>query len=84
MQRPEYPDRPYQVPNPEEGDLRDQEDPIANRGDRRPHRALCAEMGIRSVAVLPEADRHALHVKRADEAHSIGADPGWLLNRAPW
>lgn len=41
-------------------------------------------MGIRSVAVYSEADRHALHVKRADEAHSIGADPlaGYLNPRA--
>src|SRR3546814_5120333 len=43
----------------------------------------CAEMGIRSVAVYSDADRHALHVKRADEAHSIGADPlaGYLNPR---
>lgn len=32
-------------------------------------------MGIRSVAIYADADRHALHVKKADEAHSIGADP---------
>ena len=45
---------------------------IANRGEIavRIVRA-CAEMGIRSVAVYAEADRHALHVKRADEAHCI-------------
>ncbi|WP_121190088.1 biotin carboxylase N-terminal domain-containing protein, partial [Pseudomonas aeruginosa] len=58
---------------------------IANRGEIavRIVRA-CAEMGIRSVAVYSEADRHALHVKRADEAHSIGADPlaGYLNPRA--
>ena len=31
----------------------------------------------------PEADRHALHVKRADEAHSVGDDPlaGYLNPR---
>ena len=57
---------------------------IANRGEIavRIVRA-CAEMGIRSVAVYSDADRHALHVKRADEAHSIGADPlaGYLNPR---
>lgn len=49
---------------------------IANRGEIavRIIRA-CAEMGIRSVAVFSEADRHALHVKRADEAYNIGEDP---------
>ena len=57
---------------------------IANRGEIavRIVRA-CAEMGIRSVAVYSEADRHALHVKRADEAHSIGDEPlaGYLNPR---
>jgi pyruvate carboxylase subunit A len=49
---------------------------IANRGEIavRIERA-CAEMGIRSVAIYSDADPHALHVKRADEAHSIGRDP---------
>ena len=49
---------------------------IANRGEIavRVIRA-CAEMGIRSVAIFTEADRYALHVKRADEAHFIGDDP---------
>ena len=49
---------------------------IANRGEIavRIVRA-CAEMGIRSVAVYSDADRHALHVKRADESYSLGQDP---------
>ena len=49
---------------------------IANRGEIavRIVRA-CAEMGIRSVAIFTEPDRHALHVKRADEAYSMGEDP---------
>ncbi|QJQ94107.1 MULTISPECIES: biotin carboxylase N-terminal domain-containing protein [Halomonadaceae] len=49
---------------------------IANRGEIavRIERA-CAEMGIRSVAIYTEADRFALHVKRADEAYFVGDDP---------
>ncbi|SDU35406.1 biotin carboxylase /acetyl-CoA carboxylase carboxyltransferase subunit alpha [Pseudomonas pohangensis] len=57
---------------------------IANRGEIavRIVRA-CAEMGVRSVAVYAEADRHALHVKRADEAHCVSAEPleGYLNPR---
>lgn len=46
---------------------------IANRGEIavRIVRA-CAEMGIKSVAIYTDADRHALHVKKADEAYNIG------------
>jgi pyruvate carboxylase subunit A len=32
-------------------------------------------MGIKSVAIYADADRHALHVKKADEAYNLGADP---------
>jgi pyruvate carboxylase subunit A len=48
---------------------------IANRGEIavRIIRA-CAEMGITSVAVYTDADRHSLHVKKADQAYSIGPD----------
>lgn len=48
---------------------------IANRGEIavRIVRA-CREMGIRSVAIFTDADRHALHVKKADEAYNIGPD----------
>ncbi|MGR6874043.1 acetyl-CoA carboxylase biotin carboxylase subunit [Pseudomonas sp. HK3] len=49
---------------------------IANRGEiaLRIVRA-CAEMDVRSVAIYTEPDRYGLHVKRADEAYSLGEDP---------
>ena len=49
---------------------------IANRGEiaMRIVRA-CAEMGIRSVAIYADADRNALHVKKADEACRLGEEP---------
>jgi len=49
---------------------------IANRGEIAVRIIrTCAEMGILAVAVYADADRHALHVKKADEAHSLGEDP---------
>jgi pyruvate carboxylase subunit A len=46
---------------------------IANRGEIavRIIRA-CVEAGITSVAIYTDADRDALHVKKADEAYNIG------------
>lgn len=55
---------------------------VANRGEIavRIVRA-CAEMDIKSVAIYSDADRHALHVKKADEAYNLGPDPiGGYLN----
>ena len=55
---------------------------VANRGEIavRIVRA-CAEMGITSAAIYTDADRHALHVKKADEAYNVGPDPvGGYLN----
>ncbi len=49
---------------------------VANRGEIavRIVRAF-SEMGIKCVAIYSDADRHALHVKKADEAYNIGSDP---------
>jgi acetyl-CoA carboxylase, biotin carboxylase subunit len=46
---------------------------IANRGEIA-LRIICAckELGIQTVAIFSEADRHALHVRFADEAICIG------------
>ncbi|MBI5463172.1 MAG: acetyl-CoA carboxylase biotin carboxylase subunit [Gammaproteobacteria bacterium] len=48
---------------------------IANRGEIavRIVRA-CGEMGITSAAIFTDADRHALQVRKADEAYNIGPD----------
>ncbi len=49
---------------------------VANRGEIaiRIMRA-CRELGIATAAVYSDADRNAIHVRYADEAHHIGGSP---------
>jgi 3-methylcrotonyl-CoA carboxylase alpha subunit len=49
---------------------------IANRGEIAVRIiAACQQLGIRALAVYSEADRHAAHVRAADEAYCIGPAP---------
>jgi len=49
---------------------------IANRGEIAVRIArACSEAGIQSVAIYSEADRYSLHLKKADQAFSLGPDP---------
>ena len=49
---------------------------IANRGEIACRIARTARrLGLRTIAVYSEADRHALHARVCDEAHAIGPAP---------
>lgn len=49
---------------------------VANRGEIAVRIMATAERrGLRTIAVHSDADAHALHVRRADEAHRLGPAP---------
>jgi acetyl-CoA carboxylase, biotin carboxylase subunit len=49
---------------------------IANRGEIAVRIArTCREMGVRTIGVFSDADRHAVHVEAVDESYHIGASP---------
>ncbi len=49
---------------------------IANRGEIACRViATCRRLGIHTIAIHSDADRHARHVRLADESHSVGPAP---------
>eukprot|EP01022_Parablepharisma_sp_SALTPOND_P011934 TRINITY_DN1521_c0_g1_i1.p1 TRINITY_DN1521_c0_g1~~TRINITY_DN1521_c0_g1_i1.p1 ORF type:complete len:733 (+),score=121.78 TRINITY_DN1521_c0_g1_i1:174-2372(+) len=49
---------------------------IANRGEiSRRIQKTCRKMGIKSVAIYSDADRHSMFVREADEAYRLGPPP---------
>lgn len=49
---------------------------IANRGEiSRRVQSTCKKMGIKTVVIYSDADRHSMFVREADEAYRIGPPP---------